>query len=158
MDGMAQTHCSIPWEANQHSFGKPLKQHLQGVLEHHKRFVSPYLLIYIFPLYLFSASVSWKRPFPEEGLWGMVPLMLFSRANKRYVAERCHIGWPQTLPVDRQRAPWCWRIVPFLYALDGIAYLLKVELGRLMQPARCAHSAVATAVRSFKGFAAKRLY
>ena len=40
MDGMAQAHCSIPWEANYHSFGKPLKQHLQGVLEHHRIFVS----------------------------------------------------------------------------------------------------------------------
>jgi hypothetical protein len=43
MDGMAQTHCSIPWEANQHNFGRPLKQHLQGVLEHHKIFVSTIL-------------------------------------------------------------------------------------------------------------------
>jgi hypothetical protein len=43
MDGMAQSHCSIPWEANQHSFGRPLKQHLQGVLEHHKIFVSHFV-------------------------------------------------------------------------------------------------------------------
>jgi len=40
MDGMAQLHCSIPWEANQHAFSKPLKQHLMGVIEHKKCFVS----------------------------------------------------------------------------------------------------------------------
>ena len=49
MDGMAQAHCSVPWEANYHTFGKPLKQHLQGMLEHHKIFVS---LTYSFASYL----------------------------------------------------------------------------------------------------------
>ncbi len=45
---------------------------------------------------------------------------------------------------------------PLLYALEGTSYPLKVVISRLMRPARCAHSAVATAVRSFMGSATKR--
>ena len=37
MDGMAQNHCILPWNANQHEFSDPLVQHLQGVLEHGNR-------------------------------------------------------------------------------------------------------------------------
>ena len=65
---------------------------------------------------------------------------------------------PHTLPDYRQCAPHYICIVLFLFVLDGTAHPLKVGMGRLMRPARCAHSVVATAVRSFKGFATKRLY
>ena len=37
-DGMAQTHCQIPWMGNQYDFGSYLPQHLQGVLQHGKSF------------------------------------------------------------------------------------------------------------------------
>jgi len=39
-------------------------------------YLSTYLSPYVYP----SALVLWKRPSPGERLWGMAPLMLFSRA------------------------------------------------------------------------------
>ena len=79
MDGMAQTHCSIPWEANQHSFGKPLKQHLQGVLEHHKRFVSLSLYLYIPSVSLLCVGVM-EETIPRRGPLGDGPFnALFPR-------------------------------------------------------------------------------
>lgn len=33
-DGMAQSHCLLPWEAGKHSWNKHLPQHLQGVIAH----------------------------------------------------------------------------------------------------------------------------
>ena len=37
-DGMAQNHCMLPWFGNQKQFGCCLKQHLQGLLNHGRRF------------------------------------------------------------------------------------------------------------------------
>ena len=37
-DGMAQNHCSLPWFGNQKQFGSCLTQHLQGLLNHGRRF------------------------------------------------------------------------------------------------------------------------
>jgi hypothetical protein len=34
MDGMAQSHTKLPWQANVREFTCPLDQHLQGILEH----------------------------------------------------------------------------------------------------------------------------
>jgi hypothetical protein len=40
-DGMAQNHTDLPYMANQKDWGdRKLRMHLQGVLEHHKQFVS----------------------------------------------------------------------------------------------------------------------
>lgn len=33
-DGMAQSHCLLPWEAGMHCWNKHLPQHLQGVIAH----------------------------------------------------------------------------------------------------------------------------
>jgi hypothetical protein len=34
VDGMAQTHCVLPWEKNLHCSAFQIAQHLQGVLSH----------------------------------------------------------------------------------------------------------------------------